>query len=320
MPAKYYVPSLVKSPLTRLKYRLIDKRRSLPDVPEHVQIQTISGCNAHCVFCPNKRTELEIPMGKRMDWGLYRSIVDQCVDLGIRRFSPYLMNEPMMDPELPERIAYISERKNADQFTKINSHGGLLSERMARGLLDSGLDRLNFSVQGLDPEVYRKIMGIKLDKVLANIERFLELRRSSNCKMRVRVVMLDTTDIHDQLPEIRKFWKERGVKININQLENRGKHKNIQSDTIAVHELQNFDWCQRMFDQMYVLYDGRLVQCCADWEQVGIMGDLSRERLHDIWHGERYTDYRRRFLDGDVKGMICDGCTKDAVGPDDEYE
>lgn len=318
MPPKYYVPELAPNPLTRLKYRYWDRREPMPNGPGAVQIQTVSGCNANCVFCPNKKTELDIPLGKRMDWDLYRSIVDQCVDLGVRRFSPYLMNESMLDPELPERCAYITKRKKPFQYQKINSHGGLMTERMAKGLLDSGLDRLNFSVQGIDPEVYERIMGIKFDKVLRNIERLIELKKSGGYKMRIRVVMLDTTEIHDELPTIRAFWKSRGIKIHVNQLENRGHHTNIKSDEIAVHELQNFDWCTRMFDQIYVLYDGRLAQCCADWEQVGIMGDLSRESLTKIWRGERYTDYRKRFLDGDVKGMLCDGCTKDGVGGEDE--
>lgn len=317
MPPKYFVPVLA-NPVTRLKYQYIDKREPIPDAPRAVQIQTVSGCNANCVFCPNKKTELDIPLGKKMDWDLYRSIVDQCVDLGVRRFSPYLMNESMLDPELPERVAYITKKKKPFQFTKINSHGGLLTERMAKGLLDAGLDRLNFSVQGIDPVIYERIMGIKFDKVLRNIERFIELKNAGNYPMRVRVVMLDTKEVHPHLDEIRAFWKSRGIKINVNQLENRGHHKNIQSDAIAVHALQNFDWCNRMFEQMYILYDGRLVMCCADWEQTSIMGDLTKHRLYDVWHGERYTDSRRRFLQGNVNGMLCDGCTKDAAGPDDE--
>lgn len=317
MPPKYYVPELTTNPLTRMKYEMWDKRVPLPSAPQAVQIQTVSGCNANCVFCPNKKTELEIPLGKRMDWDLYRSIVDQCIELGVRRFSPYLMNESMLDPELPERVKYITDRKKPFQYTKINSHGGLCTERMAKGLLDAGLDRLNFSVQGLDPDVYEKIMSLKLDKVLRNIERFIELKREGGYKTRVRVVMLDTVEVHPQLPAIRKFWKERGIKIHVNQLENRGHHKNIQADAIAVHQLENYDWCTRMFDQIYVLYDGRLVQCCADWEQTSQMGDLSRQPLTQIWQGPTYTEYRRKFLNGDVKGTICDGCTKDGAGTDD---
>ena len=93
--------------------------------PDHVQIQTITGCNAGCVFCPNGKTQRKIPLGRRMDWGLYRSIVDQCVALGVRRYSLYLMNEPLLDRELPERIATISTRIKKPQYVKVTSHGVL---------------------------------------------------------------------------------------------------------------------------------------------------------------------------------------------------
>ena len=79
MPPKYYVPQLEPNLLRRLKMRHIDRREPLPEAPKAVQIQTVSGCNADCVFCPNKKTELEIPLGKKMDWGRYRSIIDQCI-------------------------------------------------------------------------------------------------------------------------------------------------------------------------------------------------------------------------------------------------
>lgn len=319
MPPKYYLPHLTPNPLTRLKYRLFDKRRPVPEAPEHIQIQTISGCNASCVFCPNKKTKLDIPMGESMDMDLYKSIIDQCIDWGVKRFSPYLMNEPTLDPKLAERIAYITQHKQDGQFTKINSHGGRLTERSAKKLLDSGLDRINFSVQGLDAEIYENVMHIPLQKTLDNIDRLLELKREGNYKTpRIRVCMLVTNYIEPQLPKIKEYWGARGVKINLNQLENRGNHKAIKSKTIALKKLEHFDWCNRLFEQMYVLYDGRTVMCCADWEQTGIMGDATQTPLREIWDGEKYRDYRERFLGGNMRGMLCAGCTKDGAG--DEYE
>ena len=319
MPPKYYLPHQVRNPLTRLKYRLIDKRRPVPEAPEHIQIQTISGCNANCVFCPHKKTEIDIPMGRPMEMELFKTIVDQCIDWGVKRFSPYLMNEPTLDPRLGERIAYITSHKQPGQFTKINSHGGRLTENMAKQLLDSGLDRVNFSVQGLDPEIYENVMHLPLQKTLDNIDRMLELKREGNYKKpRIRVCMLVTNYIEPQLPKIKEYWGARGVKINLNQLENRGNHKAIKSTEIALKQMKNFDWCNRLFEQMYVLYDGRLVMCCADWEQTGVMGDASKTKLREIWDGEKYRDLRERFLSGNVRGTICHGCTKDAAG--DEYE
>ena len=71
-------------------------------VPDHVQIQTVTGCNANCVFCPNGKTSRSIPKGRRMAWDLYRSVVDQSIAFGIRRYSVYLMNEPLLDHDDPD--------------------------------------------------------------------------------------------------------------------------------------------------------------------------------------------------------------------------
>ena len=282
-------------------------------VPDHVQIQTITGCNANCIFCPNGKTRRNIPRGRRMDWDLYRSIVDQSIALGIRRYSVYLMNEPMLDRELPKRVAYVSARIKKPQYVKVTSHGGLLTERMARGLLDSGLNKLKISVQSLNPKTYRDIMGLEPAKTLRNIDRLLELKKQGGYKLpRLEIVMVDSIQTHNEIPNIRRYWQERDIKLYIEPVENRADQQNIRDSAIGARQLKAFSWCRRLMEQIYILYDGRMVQCCADWEQRSVMGDLTRESLADIWHGERYSDYRDRFAAGDVKGMICACCRKQA--------
>ncbi len=286
---------------------------AVASVPDHVQIQTITGCNANCIFCPNGKTRRNIPRGRRMDWDLYRSIVDQSIALGIRRYSVYLMNEPMLDRELPKRVAYVSARIKKPQYVKVTSHGGLLTDRMARGLLDSGLDKLKISVQSLNPKTYRDIMGLELAKTLRNIDRLLELKKQGGYKLpRLEIVMVDSIQTHNEIPNIRRYWQERDIKLYIEPVENRADQQNIRDSAIGARQLKAFSWCRRLMEQIYILYDGRMVQCCADWEQRSVMGDLTRESLADIWHGERYSDYRDRFAAGDVKGMICACCRKQA--------
>jgi molybdenum cofactor biosynthesis enzyme MoaA len=279
--------------------------------PDHVQIQTITGCNARCIFCPNGKTRRNIPAGRPMSWDLYRSIVDQCVALGLRRYSVYLMNEPMLDRELAERVAYVSARIKKPQYVKVTSHGGLLSERMAKGLLDSGLDKLKISVQSLDADTYRDIMGLPLAKTLKNIDRFLELKKNGGYKLpRLEIVMVESIQTHGEIPRIRRYWQDRNIKLVIEPVENRADQPNIRQTAVGDHRLKSFSWCRRLMEQIYILYDGRMVQCCADWEQRSIMGDLTTHRLADIWYGRRYAGYRRSFAQGDVKGMICAGCRK----------
>ena len=81
-------------------------------------------CQLH--FLPQRQNPTQRPGGRRMSWDLYRSIVDQSIELGIRRYSVYLMNEPMLDRELAERVAYVSARIKKPQYVKVTSHGGLL--------------------------------------------------------------------------------------------------------------------------------------------------------------------------------------------------
>jgi molybdenum cofactor biosynthesis enzyme MoaA len=291
---------------------VIDKKRPQPKAPRAIQIQTISGCNGNCVFCPNKKTRIDIPYKKSMDKDLFRSIIDQCVTLNVRRISPYLMNEPLMDPDLPERIDYISRKKKRRQYTKINSNGSLLTEKTAHELMDAGLDRLHISVQGIDPDVYNNLMKLQFDQVVKNIEQAVQIKESKKHATEIRVVMLDTMEIHPHLDTIRAFWRERGVSINVNQMENRGTHNNIDTGKISANKLSRFRWCDRLFRQAYVLYDGRMVQCCADWEQTKILGDLSQDSLKTVWNGPEYMKYRQKFIDWDLKGSICNTCMKDA--------
>ena len=288
-----------------------ENRAAVSSAPDHVQIQTITGCNAKCIFCPNGKTRRNIPAGRHMNWDLYRSIVDQCIELGIRRYSVYLMNEPMLDRELSERVAYVSARIKKPQYVKVTSHGGLLTERMAKGLLDSGLDKLKISVQSLNADTYRNIMGLPLDKTLRNIDRFLELKKKGGYKLpRLEIVMVDSIQTHDEIPSIRRYWQDRQIKLYIEPVENRADQQNIRDTAVGEHRLRSFSWCRRLMEQIYILYDGRMLQCCADWEQRSVMGDLTAHRLADIWYGRRYAGYRRRFAEGDVSGMICAGCRK----------
>ena len=115
--------------------------------------------------------------------------------------------------------------------------------------------------------------------------------------------------------------KKRKIKLHIEPVENRIDHLEIRDTAIGAEKLVPFSWCKRLLEQIFVLYDGRMIMCCSDWEQQSFMGDLTQERLVDIWHGDHYTDYRRRFAADDIEGMICRGCRKQLpVKNADQYD
>ena len=57
------------------------------------------------------------------------------------------------------------------------SNGSLITEKIARGMIEAGLDAINISVDAGGKEVFEPTrIGLNYDKVIANIERLVRIR------------------------------------------------------------------------------------------------------------------------------------------------
>jgi len=123
---------------------------------QHIQFETQQGCNRGCWHCPNKgipRTSEQMPME------LIERIVGQLLDMDfIGSVRPYLMNEPFLDPRMPQIMAYIRE-KLPDAHCLVNTNGDLLSLELARELGGMGV-KLRVSAYG--DEVARRFGKAKV--------------------------------------------------------------------------------------------------------------------------------------------------------------
>lgn len=282
----------------------------VPDFPEDIQIQTVTGCNAACVFCPNGKTKNPVKPA-RMDDELYRKIIDECLLRRVKRISPYLMNEPLLDKNLGWKIKYIADRKHNGLSIKINSNGSMLKNDMADQILDSGLDRLNVSFHGISKNVYEESMkGLKYEVVLENVNNFiLKQRKKGLKKPKVTIVMVKTKLVEQEIDAIRKYWRERDVGTHIRAMENRA-NSSVQEKNINPEKWHPFHWCKRLFTQAYILATGDMLLCCVDWERTTVLGNVRDSSIEDIWNGERAVAIRKKFLSGDTRGLLCHSCLK----------
>ncbi len=311
MPERIYYAPQETPLLKKLFYRFRPNAVPVGDFPEDVLFETVSGCNARCTFCPNGNGGSKIPQG-RMDWELFTKIIDESLRHPVKRISPYLMNEPLLDRGLAKKIRYIADRRTNGVSLKINTNAALLDEEAARGLIDSGLDRLNISCHGISKVAYEESMkGLRLETTLANVDRFLELRRAAGCKKpRVTVTMVKTKIIEQEIPQIKQYWGARGVSVHIRQLENRASAA-IAGKGIEASGWKNFSWCKRLFSQANILTNGDMILCCVDYGYTTVLGNVGQTSLKDVWNSEKARDIRRRFLRGDMEGLLCGACLKE---------
>jgi MoaA/NifB/PqqE/SkfB family radical SAM enzyme len=281
--------------------------------PPRVQIQTQAGCNGRCVFCPNEETlKADLEMG-RMPVAMFENIIDQLAETQPRRISLYLQNEPMADKRLPQFTEYVS-RKIPDTTTLVTTNGTYLTEEKAEALIDAGLKRIKVSLQSLDPEHNKELMGYSSEKVIENVINCAKLIRKKKAKhFDLRVSMLVTAINGDEIEHARRFWRKHGVRLVTSALENRGG--NIKGiETLNAGEMKSMGNCIRPSREMCILYNGDVVLCCVDWFRTVIGGNVYTSSVREVWNGPKFSGIREGLAEGNKEKLpdICINCTESA--------
>jgi MoaA/NifB/PqqE/SkfB family radical SAM enzyme len=277
------------------KWMLATGRERSPILPEIVQIESTNICNAKCVFCP--RDEMHRKQGI-MSFDLFTKVVDECAELGITHLRVHNYGEPFVDRKLVEKVRY-AKQKGIQEVGMI-SNGSLITEQVARGMIDAGLDAINISVDASGKDVFESTrIGLKYDKVIANIERLVRVRAESG-KRRPKLILsfVRQNNSADEQAFI-EHWRKIADKIHITDLHNWGG---------TLHQTSDVNYpCYRPWLTFTVLWDGRVSLCCADFDGHTILGDMNTSTIKEIWNNERYLSVRREHLESGGPD-VCRAC------------
>ena len=269
-----------------------DRAKRLPEI---VQIESTNLCNAKCVFCP--RDEMHRRQGV-MDVDLFKKIVDECAALSIKHVRVHNYGEPFLDKQLVEKVRYAKSRGIKE--VGMISNGSLITEELARGMVDAGLDAINISVDASGKETFERTrLNLKYDEVLENIRTLVRVR-DENPRRRPKLILSfvrqgNTADENAFIEE----WRGIANKIHVTDLHNWAGTLNTQSDVRYP--------CYRPWLTFTVLWDGRVSLCCADFDGRHILGDLRTSTIAEIWNGPAYRDVRRQHLESGGP-EICRSC------------
>lgn len=140
-------------------------------VLRRVQIEPTNRCNFTCGYC--RRAHWSRPEGD-MDLERFQEVLSHLPEV------PYIhlqgVGEPLLNKDLPAMIRR-SRLRGARVGTTTNA--SMLSKKKAKALLDSGVNRINLSVDTLEAADFSRLRpGVSMEKVLANISALAELRHS----------------------------------------------------------------------------------------------------------------------------------------------
>jgi sulfatase maturation enzyme AslB (radical SAM superfamily) len=269
-----------------------DRATRLPDI---VQIESTNLCNAKCVFCP--RDEMHRRQGV-MDMDLFKKIVDECAALGITHVRVHNYGEPFLDKQLVEKVRYAKQKGIAE--VGMISNGSLITEDIARGLIEAGLDAINISVDASGKEVFEKTrLNLEYDTVIENIRTLARLRNESGrTHPKLILSFVRQNNSADEQAFIEE-WRKIADKIHITDLHN-------WAGTLHTHSDVRYP-CYRLWLTFTVLWDGRVSLCCADFDGRNVLGDLRTSTIAQVWNSPAYRSVRRQHLESGGP-EICRSC------------
>ena len=240
-------------------------------VPRRVTIETIFGCNAKCTMCvidhPTSRPK------RVMDMELFTRIIDRLVPYQgkIQMMDFFALGEPLIDPLLFDRIRYAKSKGFRRLAFATNGH--LLTPEKQKGLLESGIDTVIFSLDGITKETHEAIrIRVDYQRTVQNIESVIRLRDGGNYKTRfiVRFVRQDAN--RHEWPAYRAYWSSRlspdkNDLVTCYDMHTWGGQLAEKDEILAAADrdpLIERAPCHHVFEKLTVLADGSIPLCSED--------------------------------------------------------
>lgn len=282
--------------------------------PLSLYVDACDLCNFKCDFCFQSHIKIK---GKAMEEELFCKIVNDMkeFDEPFKMVNLYGCGEPLINAKIPDFIKLLKKEEVAETV-RILTNGSLLTRKMSEQLVEAGLDKISFSIYGLNDTDYKKFSSARVtfQELLDNIQYFYSIR--GKCEMHVKIAG-DYFD-EEQKKLFLDLFGEITDTIHIDNATNVWPELRIVGEDVNHHifGMQAEERiCPLPFYQMYIHSDGIVSACCVDYDKKVVMGDVGTESIKEIWNGRRYQKLRKDILgNGLMEGTRCKKCEYPVCG------
>ena len=254
-------------------------------------IEPTNTCNLRCSFC--FVTEGMTRDEGFMDLDLFKKIIDDTPTL--EHLCMHNWGEPLLHKDIFKMFDYAHQA--GVNYIVMNTNGTLLNEKMISQIIESPLNIIRFSIDG-SPETFKKIRGVELDKIEANILRLKEVKEDQRPELSMGVVFTVEEETQQDTDEYIKHWETIVDHVRI-------QPKLIQSP--------RKEPCPEPFGKDYgklvVLWDGTVIPCCVDYNASLKLGNAKMELVSDLWKNEEIKTLRYQHEKGDYP-KVCANCNE----------
>ncbi len=271
--------------------------------PLSLDLAINSGCQLACFMCP-LASRPAMRKVQLMDETLYQNIMAQAREHELAALTLGLASEPLLNPRVARWISTAVSAGIMD--IRLGTNGLALTEKLTKALIDSGLTRLEISVDAADPNTYKAIRGGCFTDLIANIERFMELRQKAGQEaplLRLSFLNLDINQGERELFLAR--WQHEADLISLQEpiwfpgakWERPAKAMRPLAPT-----------CAQPWQRLGINYDGHLWPCCSWYGEELLTLNAQHIPLAAAWNGPEMNELRCALSGNEKHPPLCQQC------------
>jgi len=290
------------------KYRNLKSyfhRRVICDgYPEVFNIELTNACPMTCIMCPRRYMKRKIGF---MKLSTFKKIVDELKGYTHAVWLHHF-GESLLHPKLKPMLAYA---KSKGLKTQLSINPILLTKENTKKI--KNLDYLHISLDGTNQETLKKLRGkaADYDKSVKYIRTYLKLKKRP--KTTIAIIRLKQTE--KELDKFVETWKDSGAELEAKEFTTwDGSQKSIEKLASGKQLSEAYKKamqhpCIRPWHRFTIMWDGRVVPCCFDYDGKYILGDFKEQTLEEIWNSESMIELRKQHILNDFsKNKLCKNC------------
>lgn len=263
------------------------------DFPLFLEIESSYSCNFECPPCP-RHFFPSVPKYGFLSNDLFDKIFAEAKEHGLPSIGYSHGGEPLIRKDIPKLMQKARDAGILDRM--IHTNASLLTKEMSVALIESGLTKINFSLDAATAETFAITrLGGNYDQVMQNIRDFLEAKKKfGKSYPRVRVSFIVSEANKHERQAFYDMWKDKVNIVAFQQEYDFAKRESLH----GVFEKRRKEpfCCSEPFQLLTVTRDGDIILCIHDYAHEVVLGNLKTHTIYECWHSETMNKFRSLHL------------------------
>lgn len=285
--------------------------------PYCIFIDPTNACNFKCKFCMNSN----IKYHDFMSTNIFNKLIDDLQEFTdpIKTIRLYGFGEPLLNSNFFVMVNY-AKASNKVLRVDTTTNAANLDSRRTDMLLDTGIDRINISIEAIGTDNYRKFTNnsrVDYKDIVNNVEYLYKSKSNKNTKIFVKINGDYLTDAEKEVfnSTFGPISDGHAIEHTMNCWRDFDVERINTEVGLYGQPLKEVMVCPYVFYSMFIHADGLASACFLDWNKKLVIGDAKIERLKSLWNTELLNDLRATMIVKDRKHHpICCNCSQLIAG------